>query len=415
MRWRGRGRSSPKAGGTPNTLKFAQSVVAVIRCFGVVWGLPLMAAALTGCTTPMRYAPARTELGTETVVLPARECGGFFFVEADVGDGRTHSFALDTGAGLCVVTPEFEAAHRAWARSISGTVRGAEGDEMEVRRAVRIPVLRLGEATFRDVDAVVIDLEHLSEAVGVRFDGIIGYPLFRDLVLTLDYQGGEVRVWRGRLEQDERTVRIGRERPIMMARVNGEERLLLIDSGSNDCVALFAKLDSLPLAGQAGVTTPMVTISGLHDGESAGRLDGDMEFGGVVVRQPIIVETDGMSRVGTRLLEHFAVSLDQRTGRARFDREGSGEIVVEPIRSTGARLRREVDGWVVWWVAAGSPAAAADLRPGDVVVSVEGRDPGELVCGGLRDLMRERDELMLVTRRGGEEREIRVGVVDMVP
>lgn len=380
----------------------------------VVLSVLLVAAAmLAGCASRMRYAPERTELLSDRVTLPGRVCDRYFFVEGEIESER-YTFVLDTGAGVSVVTREFAEAYPAWVRGVSGVIRGAEADAVEVRRAVRIPELRLGGARFSEFDAVVIDLTDISDALGVRLDGIIGYPLFRDVVLTLDYPGSEARVSREWLKAGAGTIRIGREAPTIKSVVNGEERVLLIDSGSSECVALFAKIESLPLTGSATAQFPSVTISGLQQGDVMGRLDGEIEVAGTRVRRPIISETSGSSRIGTRVLEHFVVSFDQRAGLARFERTG-GDVEIESVRGTGAVFRLLVDEWIVWAVMPGTPAAEADLEFADTVTLVEGRDPGALLCGGWRELLRERDEVLLTVRRDGVEREVRVGVIDVVP
>ena len=55
-------------------------------------------------------------------------------------------------------------------------------------------LFRIGEAYFDDVPAVVYDFSEFSAHVGLKIDGIIGFPLFRDTLLTLDYPAAQLEI-----------------------------------------------------------------------------------------------------------------------------------------------------------------------------------------------------------------------------
>ena len=50
------------------------------------------------------------------------------------------------------------------------------------------------------VSYAIQSLEEVSAALGEEIHGILGYGLFRDVILTFDYPRREVRLDRGRLD-----------------------------------------------------------------------------------------------------------------------------------------------------------------------------------------------------------------------
>jgi S1-C subfamily serine protease len=66
-------------------------------------------------------------------------------------------------------------------------------------------------------------------------------------------------------------------------------------------------------------------------------------------------------------------------------------------------------------VAAGSPAAEAGIIPGDEIVSADGVAASQKLLGELRERLRKPGErVVLVVRRGGEERKIEIVTRRMV-
>ena len=63
----------------------------------------------------------------------------------------------------------------------------------------------------------------------------------------------------------------------------------------------------------------------------------------------------------------------------------------------------------------GRPAAALDIQPGDRIFIVDGQPAEKLSSAEVRRLLDERRELVLVLRRGDQQVEVRVPVIDLVP
>lgn len=118
-------------------------------------------------------------------VLPAETCRGYFILEVEVGSrpGVTLEMLLDTGASRTFIDP-------AAMREVLGPTATAG--------RVSFQSLSTGGHRLAPLTANVYPMATLGRAVGRRFDGILGFPAFRDWLLILDYPASEVRLSRGR-------------------------------------------------------------------------------------------------------------------------------------------------------------------------------------------------------------------------
>ena len=150
------------------------------------------------------------------------------------------------------------------------------------------------------------------------------------------------------------------------------------------------------------------------------RLDGQLKFGHYVVQDPHgAVNREGRhsSLIGSRMLEKFAVTLDQKNLRIRFARADSSPIKPPAFRVAGFRLQNEKEDFVVWGVLPGSSAEKAGLKNGDVVVEIQGKPVSELYGSTSWDRLLEGENLAVRYRPAGatNTQDINVGVWELVP
>lgn len=96
-----------------------------------------------------------------------------------------HSFVLDTGASTTVLSREL-----ADRLSLETTdIAEMTGGGGKVSASVgTIAQLAIGEQELRNVDVAIVDfLPSLSEIVGIKLDGIVGYNFLKEFVVTIDY------------------------------------------------------------------------------------------------------------------------------------------------------------------------------------------------------------------------------------
>ncbi|HEY3356770.1 MAG TPA: aspartyl protease family protein [Polyangia bacterium] len=108
-------------------------------------------------------------------------------VEVPIG-GHTARLIADTGSGVTLLTESF-VSPELLAGALGGyTWRTSYGSDPG--RLVRLPALAFGAATVTDEWAVVVPDDHhlrpVFDALGLRVDGFLGYPVYRHFYLGVD-------------------------------------------------------------------------------------------------------------------------------------------------------------------------------------------------------------------------------------
>ena len=99
----------------------------------------------------------------------------------------------------------------------------------------------------------------------------------------------------------------------------------------------------------------------------------------------------------------------------RIRKDGSrfwAHVVIDPIRGTGVALEPVDEGFEILRIFDGTPAADSDLQIGDLVVAIN----GVAVNGrGCDTDFRAEDEVVYSIRRDGEDLDVTVAVIDLLP
>lgn len=127
------------------------------------------------------------------------------------------------------------------------------------------------------------------------------------------------------------------------------------------------------------------------------------------------VVQDSAGAIGTELLRHFRVVIDQPHGCVTFSRASDQPLRSPPVRRTGLGLLRDGSHWTVAYLLAGTPAVTTKVRVGDEVVAVDGVAVGDLSRRQYARLVDERDVLRFRVRAGNNLREVDVPVAVLVP
>ena len=101
-------------------------------------------------------------------------------------------FAIDTGTSTTAIAPEL-AKQLGLKASPVGPL--TTGDAQVNVTAGTLESFQVGRAGIEDLVVVVADFfSMLSQAVGVRLDGIIGYNFLRNFRVVIDYPGEKLRL-----------------------------------------------------------------------------------------------------------------------------------------------------------------------------------------------------------------------------
>jgi len=379
--------------------------------------------AFTGCQLFRRELPrpGRTTLDSELVTIPAKPLSNYLVIETKWDKRGPYHFLVDTGASVTLVSPELAARHAARNAPPPTTplvrVRSADG-ETALLTATTLRKIDLGGAVFENVQALIYDCSAISAHLGIQIDGILGFPLFRETVLTLDYPNA--RVVLQPLSAPPPTagtsIHFNNERniPIIPLRLGRQTLVALIDSGSD------ASLSLNPVGLQPEFAVPprpgatIATLSGDRE-QRIGRLAQDLHLGDYIVRQPIVDTTDELTSIGGGILEHFTVTFDQEHNQVTFFREDPAPLAATPLRNAGVSFNKTPVYWRVTSVVPDSPASAIGVQTGDLVTRIEGEPVAQWDITRYQQLVAAADSIRFTFLNGTEETEKRIPVFDLVP
>lgn len=388
---------------------------------------------LSGCSSLQRQLlrfykresrPGQTRLTEPVTTIPARIEANYFIVEVKWDKHGPWRFIVDTGSSVTLLSPEYVKRYPAEkkdgdsARSIKPiNVRSASGGTQKLPPA-NVRIIRLGAAQFLNVPVLVYDCTELSAHFGMRIDGIIGFPLFRDTVFELDYPQSRLVISRraaARSPESGSTVRFNNEirAPIIPVRLDNETFTVLIDSGS-DGALILNPLGLKP--GFAQQPRPGATIGSLlgDRAQEIGRLATPLHIGDCTVENPVVDITDQLSALGGEILKNYRLVFDPKLGTVTFERAENTPLVMGAHRSAGISFTKTPAYWRVASVVPGSPAEAAGVQAGDIVARIDGESVSEFNLRRYDALVRTADEITFTFVQGTREKPVVISVFDLV-
>jgi hypothetical protein len=387
--------------------------------------LSIVLVTLTSCAGFFRKEaprPGRTTLGSPLVILPAEAIGNYLLIEARLDRGGPYRFLVDTGSSTTLISPALgrrtPERNELPPQTPRVRVTGADGRVTELPPTT-LRRLELGEARFEDVPALLYDCAPLSAHLGVRIDGVLGFPMFRETLLTLDYPGSRLLLQSARSGVLVPGTIIGfddaSKTPLIQVRMGNRSIVTLIDSGSDAALSLN------PIGLEPAYTSPprdgatVTTLSGDRVHQTA-RLAEPVAIGNYIFERPIVDLTDYLSTIGGGMLKYFSVTFDQEHNRVTFYRESREPITMPSRRTAGVSFSKTPAYWKVAGVIPDSPAADAGIRIGDLVTRINGEPVARWDLRRYEQLMGTADEISLTFLNGAAESEPRqIKVFEMVP
>ena len=230
-------------------------------------------------------------------------------------------FVIDTGTGGdALVTPEL-AAELGLPTVGQATLSDPSGQGGRKVRILGIASPNLAGVEFTNIRAV----EHTFFAEAGTAQGLLGFTLFKNYLLTLDFPGRRVTLASGALKPDgEKTVlpfRLQAGVPVARLKVDGLEPVeAQLDSGGGGLVlpeqlAARLKYDVAPVAfaeGQSICTKFQI---------KAARLSSDVKLGRYTFTHPVIEIHPAFPLVnfGSPPMQMFAITFDQKSLLVRFE------------------------------------------------------------------------------------------------
>ena len=390
-----------------------------------VWRIPAVAfcCLLTGCLSLHREPPkpGSTHIGSGAVILPAQMLGNTLIVAAKWDRYGPYHFLIDTGSSVTLVTPELAARYAATDAPPLETpqvrVRSSDGSST-VLTAATLTRIELGSARFTTVPVLVYDCTPLSEHLGVKIDGLLGFPFFRETLLTLDYPRSRVVLRRlspsPSIPGSVIPFNDADKTPLISVRLGSRTFATLVDSGSDETFSLNPA-GLAPKFAYGPTEGPTVgTLTGDRP-EQIGRLADTLYIGDYAVPRPVVEISDELSAMGGGILKYFTVTFDQDNDRVTFYRDSTDAIAVPGRRSTGLSFGKAPAYWRVVGVVPGSPADAADVETGDLVTRINGEAVAQWPARRYEQLLANAENITVTFLNGSRETEKRLKVVELVP
>lgn len=389
---------------------------------GFCIGLSLLGAARLLGAPFHESAPLLTTISGQQRV-PAEVTDRGIYVTAMINGQGPFRFLVDTGCSFSMISPEVAAAvdARGIDQDSEGGVQALNGlgDVLSMPR-VMLDSVELGGVEFDGVVAGVVPLELQSKVESRTLDGLLGYSLFSDLFLALDFPRHQLvlsRDWPSGLPpvRAELAITEQEEAPFVRVTLQGRPFDVMIDTGANGRLHLPPQT-----AGSLEWLTPprpgpLLAVAGEVGREEMGRLSGELDLGGESQPEPVAEISDGPPTLGTGILSGFCLVLSEAEGRLWLCSESQGPIPSPPERSVGLSLIAEAAGWRVAGIIPNSPAEAAAIRKGDLLTEIEGKPAQTWSREQIQDWIDVHPSLTLKLRSGQTERELALRVWLLVP
>ena len=381
----------------------------------------------SGCSSISRRAPGRTVVEVEATTLPARIISNFFVVENQWGDGRTYRFIVDTGSTISYVSTDlarrFAVKEKKGAAPRLVVVRSASGEEIKLE-AITLRQLTLGVSLFERVPALIYDFTDLSGHLGVPIDGIIGFAVFKNALLTLDYPGSRLVLAPNptaitppaKPGPRASTLIFNNQHgtPLIPVQMGNESFFVLIDTGSDGSLSLNPAGLHPRFAHSPRSGTLISTLQGDRL-QLTGRITQPVLIGTHTIDQPILDLTDQLSSLGGELLRHFTLTFDQHRNQVTFARDSDGPITMEARRHTGLSFARSAVYWRVLSVIPDTPTAQLPLQAGDLCVRINGEPVEKWGYERYAALLKTAAKITYTFLTGTKETDVEVPVFELVP
>ena len=248
-------------------------------------------------------------------------------VEVMVNGQGPFLFAIDTG-GAGQARVDTTLVEKLKLKTV-GQVQASDGSGNSVRSLdlVELETLAFGGVEFKKVRAASRDYNGSPNLP--RVDGILGFGLFADYLLTLDFPSKRVRLGRGELPRADGAEVLGFESPrgIPVVELGVGPHKVRADVDTGNAVGGFvlptALVEKLAAAGEPVVVGRARTVTSDIEIKQV-RLKDSIRLGRFEFAEPTVVYPalgDG-ANIGSRVLREFSLTFDQKNKSVRLKRSG---------------------------------------------------------------------------------------------
>ncbi len=355
--------------------------------------------------------------------------GGHIIVSATIdGKGPLH-FVFDSG-GANILTPG--AAARLHIKSLGTVPISGAGTAQVSAGLAKVAKVAVGGASLRDQQFLVLPLPYsiVGELHGTPIDGLLGYEMLRNFVVTIDYADRTLAFadpsgFRYSGSGTAVSFTTGGTVPLIPARVDGIDGTFQLDTGNAGNLILFG--DFVKLHGLGNAAALSLTAAGGIGGTNDVRITrvGSLQIGPYVLHEPAVSLTNQATgalasqstsgNIGAAILSRFTLTFDYAHSIVYFAPNADLSKPFVGNRLGFSLIQPSAGTLRVLSVANGVPAAGAGLRPGDTIVSVNGTPASQLGVADIAGMASRSPELTIVYARDGKSATATIPTNDLVP
>ncbi len=256
--------------------------------------------------------------------VPMKFRGSMPAVEVIVNGEGPFLFAIDTG-GQGQARADTSLVERLKLEKI-GEVQAGDGSGKNTRTLdmVKMDSIKIGDIVFSDVRSIT---RNYNSSPGLpKIYGILGFNLFENYLLTLDYPNKLVRIEKGKLPKANGRNILKFESPnglpIIELSIGKHKVKTHIDSGNMVSGFVFPTelVEKLPIIGEVKVVGQARTVSNTIEIKQV-QLRDTVRFGEFEFVQPkVVYPAPGSANIGSQLLGEFSLIFDQKNKRVQLKR-----------------------------------------------------------------------------------------------
>jgi hypothetical protein len=261
---------------------------------------------------------------SSAAVAPMQFRGLMPVIEVKLNGQGPFAFAIDTGGGM---QADIDTSIATQLRLVTtGQVRSGDpsGLNDRVLNTTHIDSIAFAGAEFRNVTAVVRPQRITADYPNV--DGILGFALFTDYLLTLDYPAMQVRLARGNLPAangaDILSFELEHRVPVIEVAIGKWRVKAHVDSGNFVAGFILPEdlVEQLPLLSEPVTVGRARSVSNQIEIKQAQLRDtihiGHFDYPQATIAFPALSDTN----VGFKILRDYALTFDQKNKRMRMVR-----------------------------------------------------------------------------------------------
>ena len=251
--------------------------------------------------------------------------GSMPVVEVMVNGKGPFLFAIDTGAQGEARADTSLVERLQLPKVNEGIVGDGTGRNSRKVDIIQFETIAIGSLQFRKIPALTRNYNNVPNYL--KIDGILGFDLFSNHLLTLDYPNKRVRIERGELPKPNGKEILSFESPlgtpIVELSISGLKLVAAIDSGYSESISFpLALANILPHASEPKVVGRVRTVTNEFEVKEV-RLKNMLRLGSYEFFEPTISYDESSEEIflGGKLLHEFSITFDQKNQRVRVIRQ----------------------------------------------------------------------------------------------